>query len=83
MINADDLRIDTNAHYGIEYYIYNDAGEIAASSIDTIAGSDLREEVKSRLFAYETLEQEGDRIELAGSRGALGGRRIVTYTKTD
>ncbi|MGG2460622.1 hypothetical protein ACO0M4_12525 [Streptomyces sp. RGM 3693] len=83
MINADDLRIDATAHYGIEYYIFDDAGEITASNTDIIAGADLREEVKSRLFAYEILEQDGDRIELAGSRGALRGRRIVTYTKID
>ncbi|MGD3112469.1 hypothetical protein [Streptomyces sp. YGL11-2] len=68
MIKVDDLHID-------------ETGEITASSIDTIAGADLREEIASRLFAYQTMRQDGDRIELARDRGPLKGRRMVTYTK--
>ncbi|WP_411129725.1 hypothetical protein [Streptomyces sp. x-19] len=83
MTKVDDLHIDATAYYGIEYYTYNEADEIAASSIDTIAGADLHEEITSRLFAYQSLQQDGDRIELTGDRGRLDGRRVVTYTKID
>ncbi|MGW0731891.1 hypothetical protein [Streptomyces sp. NPDC002851] len=83
MSDVRDLQIDEKATYGIETYTHDSAGELVNSSIGAIEGSEVRGDVKALLvMAYDTVTQDGDRIELTGRRLTGGGGTLTrTFTR--